>query len=319
MAASRVGDLVAAAFTSTTNNATLAGTTSAAVSAGDTAFGFVGVRGGTLGEVTSISGLPLDAVVELVVTTRAGSAGNSQCRMYCPTGMASSTVVTFNLDAAATRKVGWMEAWTGVANANNAGTANANAASGSSFSSGTTGAVAAPVGGVHFMSTVVQSAATIGGINPGSDTEGTMTETVDAEVGASNFNRLEVQWNTWTAAHAGGETATSTAAGGTPAAWTGLQVLWDGATSGITLNAPLATGAGTGQVPAGAMTVDSTPVATGAGVGQVPAGVMTATAPVALGQGVAFSATHTGTAAIITRPYWHHPVIMPWTTKGGFV
>lgn len=227
-AASRTGALVSAIFTSTTNNATLAGTTSAAVAAGGTAFFFIGVRGSTVvGAVTSISGLPGDAVTEILsVHQGTSSAGNNIVRVYCPTGMASGTTVTFTLDSAATRKLGWGDNWTNVGNANNVGTASASATSGTALSCGTTGATTTTTG-VHFASHVLQSTATLTDVTPGSDEEGAMTEVADGEVGASNFCRLEVEYRLVTAAHAGGMTATATS-GGTPAARSHQQVIWDG-------------------------------------------------------------------------------------------
>jgi hypothetical protein len=86
----------------------------------------------------------------------------------------------------------------------------------------------------------------------------------------------------------------------------------------IVLTAPLATGAGTGEVPSGVMT-GLAPLGSGAGNAFVPAGIMTALCPRASGQGTAFAASHNGSAPIITRPYWRHPQITPWSEKGGFV
>lgn len=57
---------------------------------------------------------------------------------------------------------------------------------------------------------------------------------------------------------------------------------------GITVSAPLATGAGTAFVPTGSMTVDSTPLASGAGSGFVPTGALRGDAPEALGTGTGF-------------------------------
>lgn len=70
------------------------------------------------------------------------------------------------------------------------------------------------------------------------------------------------------------------------------------APSGIVLNAPLATGQGTGQVPGGVMTMSE---------------------PIARGQGNALLASIGGNNPILTRPFWRQGPVATWTEKGGLL
>lgn len=91
------------------------------------------------------------------------------------------------------------------------------------------------------------------------------------------------------------------------------------APSGIVLNAPLATGQGTADVPSGRMTM-SEALAMGQGIGQVPGGVMMMREPVASGQGQAFAASVGPIQSVIlTRPYWRQGPVTSWSEKGGLL
>ena len=105
-----VQEIFSGLVTSTTNNATLAGTTSVAVAAGDTIILAVGARLGTAGTITVAdnSASPLTWVVDEHHTT----SGNMDLHLVsaqAPSGLPSGTVITVTWSASHSRKamIGW--------------------------------------------------------------------------------------------------------------------------------------------------------------------------------------------------------------------
>lgn len=229
MAASFVADLAAAAATSTTNSTTITITSNVTVASGDTIFLSASARAVTTG-VATLSGQPGDATVE----TLKQNLGTNQSsvhlfRVYCPTGMASGTVLTVTWDVANTKKTAYGAVWTQVANANNVGTNGATAVTAGPPTAGTTGATTTTTG-VHVGAYGANSTTAVVHAVAGSDEEGAMTERTDTPVGASSFGWLYHQDRPVTAAHAGGMTApVGTTSGGPIVSWYGVQGVWDGA------------------------------------------------------------------------------------------
>jgi hypothetical protein len=237
MAASRVGLLFSSPITSVTSSTTIAGATTSAVAAGDTAFFYMGARGGTTtAQFVALSGLPGDAVFEgntsgdigTLQTSNAGSPANAVIRVYFPTGMSSGTTITGTWLQSATRKHMQAVVWTSVANSNNQGHQVSTGSGGTSLGAGTTGATTTTTG-VHIAGWALNSTVSTCTFTPGADTEATMTQQLNQIVGASTFQYGFGEDNTVTAAHAGGETALMNVTAGTVATWTSVQGIWDGA------------------------------------------------------------------------------------------
>ena len=247
MAASRVGLLFSSAITSVVSSTTISGTTTSAVSAGDTAFFWLGARGGTTtAQFVALSGLPGDAVIEgntssdigTLQTSNLGSPANAVIRVYFPSGMANSTSVTGTWLQSATRKHMQAVVWTNVANSNNQAHQVSTGSGGTSLGAGTTGASTTTTG-VHIAGWALNSTVSTCTFTPGNDTEGTMTQQLNVLVGASTFQYGFGEDNTVTAAHAGGETALMNVTAGTVATWVSVQGIWDGAVPGVLPPRPL--------------------------------------------------------------------------------
>jgi len=231
VAASFVANLAASAATSTTNSTTITITSNVTVASGDTVFLSAMARGTTTG-VATLSGLPGDAVTEKLFSNLGTNASSVHLfRIYLPTGMASSTVITVTWDTANTKKVAYGAVWTQVANANNVGTNKATAVSAGPPTAGTTGATTT-TNGVHVGAYGANSTTAVPTAVPGNDEEGTMTERTDTPVGASAFGWLYHQDRPVAAAHAGGMTApVGTISGGPIVSWYGVQGVWAGSTA----------------------------------------------------------------------------------------
>src|SRR4249919_4087381 len=91
---------------SVVSSTTMTATTAVTVASGDSTIIQAGARGGTTtAQSCSLSGLPGDAVVEKSPdSSSTGSPAVQMFRVYLPSGMASSTVITFTWVQSATRK-----------------------------------------------------------------------------------------------------------------------------------------------------------------------------------------------------------------------
>jgi hypothetical protein len=226
VAASFVVDLFAP-MTNVTSSTTMTATTTSAVTAGDSAIIESGARGGTTtAQACSLSGLPGDAVVETSPNiSNAGSPAVQMFRVYFPTGMANSTVITFTWTQSATRKEAAGQIITGLANSNGIWQTSPNSTS-ATLGAGTTAATSTTTGWHTAAWNYNSTSGTITG-TAGSDVGGTMTERADLVCGASQFNYIYVEDRPVTASTSG-ETASGTLTAA-PASCVGVQGVWDGA------------------------------------------------------------------------------------------
>ena len=228
MAASFVNNLFAPVV-STVSSTTMTATTAVTVASADSAIIQAGARGGTsTAQACSLSGLPGDAVVETSPNiSLTGSPAVQMFRVYFPTGMASSTVITFTWVQSATRKEAAGQVVTGLANSNGIWQTSPNSTS-ASMAAGTTAATSTTTGW-HTAAWNYNSTVGTLSVTPGSDVGGTMTERADIVCGAAQFNYIYAE-DRPVSASTGGETATATLSSA-PASCVGVQGVWDGASA----------------------------------------------------------------------------------------
>jgi hypothetical protein len=306
-----VGPVVSSVSTSSSD--VFAQTTSA-VAAGDTLIIFPGVRLNKDTSITSVTndGGVSDATPDVIPAAdgfpNGGQNGNLyQIRIYCPTGSPIDTNWTINYDQSPTRHSISAIGIPGVADAtpdaNHIGSANGSGGTPSATTAGST-----PASGDFAIGQCIHVGSGANG-ETGTPTSG-FTEWQDGPVVGSSTPFLH-QYVEYEALTGSGAVTTSPTFNSNTGGWViGIVVYQPAATGGITIDAPLATGAGTAYTPTGSMTATApeasgagtafapaasfrgdAPEASGTGTAFVPSGAMTALAPEALGAGTAFIAS----------------------------